>query len=280
MNHTSPPSRICVLVILSILFSCKGSTKGSEYEAEILEHFGVRSSEYDSILSAIIPQINLLLKEGGSDQQLELSADFQYNNINEILLIPIVPFVNNISASSNIENRFILINPNYVNNIIYEVLLDPDGIKDIFSIILIHEMCHFELNTQGMFDEFVDNSKLKPNEIPNHFLNINSLKVLELKVDSLAISHINNGLKSQNINCSNFSNSLKKQLPILEGTVFANRLMNNYGTPDFNLLTDLSKSHPNFELRLAFMNYYLNPTDQKKKMLEIFIKEREIRIQK
>ena len=267
--------------ILSFLFtSCDRKFKGVEYEADIVKQLGVRNHEFDTIFIELLPQINELMKEVGSDLEIKLSGDFDYHRKEEILLIPLTPYSKNISASSNIDYRFILLNPDYINTIMYEVMLDTDVFKDIVLLLIIHELCHFELGKSGQFDEIITKS-INDNRSLNgdNYSNFNESKLLELKVDSLAVSYIQKASLSNNKNVFSISNSLKKQLKILEASVAIDRITNFYGTPNSNVLNDLSKTHPNFELRLAFMNYYMNPSESKKRMLDKFIEEREIRLQ-
>jgi len=280
MNHTYRTYSIAVCLLWFLFTSCDRKIKGEEYESDIVRQLGVRNHEFDTSFIELLPQINELMKEVGSDLKIKLSSDFDFQRKEEILLIPLIPFSKNISASSNIGCRFILINPDYINTIIYEIMLDPDVFKEIVLLIIIHELCHFEMGKSGKFDEIITES-INGNRILNadNYPNFNESKLLELKVDSLAVSYIQKASKSKNKTVFSICNSLKKQLGILEASVAIDRITNFYGTPNFNVLNDLSKTHPNFELRIAFMNYYINPTESKKKMIDKFLEERETRLQ-
>jgi len=282
MNRTYQTYSIWIVFFLIpiLISSCNHKNNGKEYESEIVGQLGVRNHEFDTIFVELLPQINQLMKEVGSNLEIKLSNDFDFQKREEILLIPLTPYSKRISASSNIDYRFILINPDYINTIMYEIMLDTDVFKDILTLLIIHELCHFELGKSGQFDEILTES-ININGILNgdNYPNFNESKLIELRVDSLAISYIQKATKSKNQATCSLSNSLKKQLGILEASVAIDRITNFYGTPNFNVLNDLSKTHPNFELRLAFMNYYLNPSASKKRMLNKFIEEREIRLQ-
>lgn len=280
MNHTYRIYSVFIFLTSLSLFSCNRSIKGEDYEAAILQQLGLRNHEFDSVFVELLPQINALVKESGSKIEIKLSKDFHYENKNEILVIPITAFAKKISASSNLEYRFILINPEYINSIIYEIMLDGNVFREIAAVLLMHEFCHFELGKPGLFDEIVSTAINNDSEnISYRNSSFNEEKILELKVDSLAVNYLKIGSESKNETCSLFSNLIIKQLRILEATVAIERITNFYDTEDFLFLNDLSKSHPNFELRLAFMNYYLNPSDAKKRMLDRFIEVREIKLQ-
>src|ERR671932_827042 len=55
---------------------------------------------------------------------------------------------------------------------------------------------------------------------------------------------------------------------------FGLRYINNFGNEKKKYLIDPSNSHPNFELRLAFMNYYFNPTLEKREMIDQYLFDR------
>jgi hypothetical protein len=268
---------VLILLWICLFSSCKKSISAIEYEKEILKVYGTKSTEFDTVLNELLPQLNALMKN--SHKRLMIVDKFNPDSSNHILLIPLIPFSNTISASSDLNNRFILINPEYVNSIAYETMLDPDAIKDILSIILLHEVCHFYLNKPGKFDDIIDTQKTDSSKASNNTLfDLTPLKMLELSVDSLAICIINKNLISKDTVCAHIARSLRRTLPILEGSILVDRILNVIGTPEENLLKDLSKTHPNFELRVAFMNYYLNPNPHKKVMLENYLKNREVRI--
>ncbi len=280
MNHSYRTYSIAVCLLSFLFTSCDRKIKGDQYESNIVKQLGVRNYEFDTTFIELLPQINELMKEVGSDLEIKLSNDFNYQSKEEILLIPLTPYSKQISASSNIDYRFILLNPDYINTIMYEIMLDTDVFKDIILLLIIHELCHFELGKSGQFDELIALSINEKSSLnADNYSNFNESKLLELKVDSLAVSYIQKASISNNKKASSIANSLKKQLGILEASVAIDRITNFYGTANFNVLNDLSKTHPNFELRLAFMNYYLNPLESKKRMLDKFIEEREIRLQ-
>ena len=58
--------------------------------------------------------------------------------------------------------------------------------------------------------------------------------------------------------------------------LFGKRTLSSFGTPGPAMIKDQAWSHPNIELRLAFMNYYLNPTEEKQAQIAEYIYEREI----
>ncbi len=75
-----------------------------------------------------------------------------------------------------------------------------------------------------------------------------------------------------------FSSCINIELAIggAEFMMFGKRTLDDFGTPTPNFIKDKSRSHPNLELRLGFMNYYLHPTDQKREQIDNYIYEREV----
>ena len=55
-------------------------------------------------------------------------------------------------------------------------------------------------------------------------------------------------------------------LPGMAFQIFGLRTLEAFGNP-IKIFRDPSPSHPNMELRVAFMNYFLYPTPERKQMI-------------
>jgi hypothetical protein len=99
---------------------------------------------------------------------------------------------------------------------------------------------------------------------------------LELKVDSIAVQLVKKGVKITDGNCFSVCMSIQLAISGAEFILFGKRLLENFGSGTPKLIRDKNWTHPNIELRLAFMNYYLNPTPEKQSQIDDYLYQREV----
>jgi hypothetical protein len=104
---------------------------------------------------------------------------------------------------------------------------------------------------------------------------LTSVKRMEMKVDSMAIQMMKGSILSKDVDCYLCASSVQLLLPGMSYKLFGTRILAQFGQR-LKILRDPSASHPNMELRIAFMNYYLTPTDQGRQMIDEFLYDREV----
>jgi hypothetical protein len=78
------------------------------------------------------------------------------------------------------------------------------------------------------------------------------------------------------MSCYGVASSVQLVLPGMQFQLFGLRRLDDFGSSTPNLLRDPSNTHPNLELRIAFMNYYLTGLDSQKQMIDDYLYEREV----
>lgn len=275
---------ITLLIILS-LFSCsedEKAMKGEAFEEQVLLGTGLRKdSSMDSIMKIVLTGINCLSMTD-ENKKLVLVQDFVPSDTSQILVVPFTTGLKEYgsSAYSDIQNRFIIINPSYIVSFAKKATLnDTTSIKELISLMLLHELGHFKLRIEGAFDAIKDTlsssvrtGQMKMNTEPEH---LTSLKKAELRVDSVAVSMVKKNIMVKDTNCYTCASGIQLMLPGMSFQLFGTRLIEQFGSP-LKILRDPGPSHPNMELRIAFMNYYLFPTDQLREMIDEYIYNREV----
>lgn len=259
---------------------CSKSIDGTKYEKEILENsFSVRDSSIDSLLTNLIDDINSLIKPF-QNKKLTLSNQFDPEDTLEIIVIPFKTLSDDLSTSgySDMQNRCILIQPSYIKSFVKENSLSYGSpIEGFLTLVLLHEMGHFVLGKDGSFDK-PQNKKSKVGETDFGLTpeQLTSEKRIELSADSLAILFVNAAIKNRDEKGMSIAMEIQIILPGMEFEVFGKRMIGSFGSRTINVLRDPNNSHPNLELRLAFMNYFLYPNPDKKKMIDEYLYNREI----
>jgi len=235
----------------------------------------------NEMLTKAFKGINCLSLTAGN-RKMVLSSSFDPDDTTSILVIPFTSGFAEYrsSAYSDIKNRFILINPSYIVDFAKRnTLNDSTNMVGLVSLMLLHELGHFITGINGSFDGIVKDSatekrtgEMKMDTEPEY---LTTIKRMEMKVDSIAISLIKGSITSKNMDCYGTASDIQLLLPGMSFQMFGMTMLKQFGKQS-KILRDPSSSHPNMELRIAFMNYFLSPTDQLKQMIDEYIYNREI----
>lgn len=154
-------------------------------------------------------------------------------------------------------------------------LSDTTDIDGYIAMILLHEWGHIYLNLPSEIDLPNTQSELGEQSMPELTPQVlTKQKKVELMVDSLAVSWAKKAISSTKPGCFDTAMDIQLAANGAEFIYFGRRLIDNFGNERGRYLIDPSNSHPNFELRLAFMNYYFNPNPQKKEMIDQYLYDR------
>jgi hypothetical protein len=214
-------------------------------------------------------------------KKIVLSEAFHSSDTSEILLIP---FSSNgqlyiSSAYSDVKNRYILIDPEYIEFFAHNsTALDSNSYKPVLELMLLHEIGHFILNKEVAFDKTTspDKNKMFLSKPPNQPEYLTVDKKIELKVDSIAISLIKQKFKSGKYSCLGVAFEVETLIPDMELQLSTLRTISNFGSQDIDFLRDPNPDHPNLELRIAFMNYFLNPNPLIKEKIDNYLYNRTV----
>lgn len=278
-------NKLFIFIFLVLIVSCKNEPTTLEIGKSYLEEQNfVEDHTIDSLLSNLLPDINCIASTKGS-KYFVLEESFNVKDTNQIVILPFrsKSRANKLEKSgfSKIEDRLVYINPLYIKDFVSNNSLNKDSdIDGYLGIVLLHELSHFLTGVSGSFDE---NNNPKDNrsglgQIDMHTepIVMTKQKKLELKVDSLAVTMIKAGLTETKGDCFSTCFSIQLAISGAEFMTFGKRTIENFGTQTPNMIKDNSLSHPNIELRLAFMNYYLNPAPEKLAQIQDYIYEREV----
>jgi hypothetical protein len=263
-----------------MFLSCKDkkSSYGKEFETSILSAHGfARDIMYDSLFASTLHELNCLARQNG--KRLVFAKDFKQDNDSLIMVVPIrSPYANTTSSAySDVENQVILIDPKYLIDFASKSLLsDSTNWGPITCLILIHELGHFKLNHVGAFDSIkqVAATELGEQTLDTEPEYLTANKQLELKVDSTACQMIKDLTRFKEMDCFNVSADLQRILPGMQFELFGQ--FASLSTGKVRMLRDPSPSHPNMELRITFMNYYLFNNPQSKQLIDDYLYEREV----
>jgi hypothetical protein len=183
------------------------------------------------------------------------------------------------SAFSDIKNRFVLLNPAYIRGFTVKNSLSGAGsFKPVLELMLLHEIGHFILGKQGAFDQVASaTGKGTGQQVDNtqpEFLT--TIKKVELSADSLAIDIVKRRLKPTSRSCLDAAFDIQTIVPGMQFQISGRRMIDNFGAKDIGFLHDPSSDHPNLELRITFMNYFLHPTDSLRLMIDGYIYNRTV----
>lgn len=232
-------------------------------------------------IKLLLPQLNQIAKQFTHLYFVDEDG-YDAADSNQILLIPFRK-KNEIGVSSgysDIGHRIVFICPPQINEFVRSnSFSDTFSISGYLGIILLHEIGHFITKIPGSFDECDDSTFDTSQKYNKDPIYMTSIKKKELKVDSVAIEMVKTGLKSSDAFC--FNSCMDMQLAIVnaEFMLKTKRNLENFGHfQDYNpyLLKDKTWTHPNLELRIAFMSYYLNPSEEKLSQLNEYLFQREI----
>ncbi len=269
-----------LVLVLIFCWACKNTINGSDFERDVLEQSDlIRDASHDSSIAKVVSQINCIANTH-LKRKLVFSDEFDPNDKGLILVIPFRTVVNGYksSAYSDVDNHFILINPGAILDFTKRnTLSDSTSLPGVMGLMFLHEFGHFALGKKGFYDNIEEKpsalGELRSNTQPE-ILTAN--KRIELSADSLAVHFIKTSVLSKETDCFNIAFETETILPGLEFMLFGKRTIENFGSPSAKLLHDPSSSHPNLELRIAFMNYFLTGLPEKRQMIDDYLYEREV----
>lgn len=272
---------VCVLVMLSC--ACSRERKASEITGDLLFKYGfVNDYTTNAVLDSILPALNTMARHAGP-RYFVLEKDYSAGDTNQILLIPFRrrSDIGSVTAFSDIKGRYVMLCPLQIKSFVAaHSLSDSTDVSGYMGLVLMHELAHFICAVPGGFDSGTNAKDAAP-ELGERDMGtepqlMTRYKKLELKVDSLAVEMVKAGAAQKDLNCFIFSNNIKLAVMASEFTVFGSRILDDFGSTSAGLLKDNSWTHPNLELRLAFMNYYFNPSPQKWEQIQDYLYEREV----
>lgn len=272
------------IAIIFISVGCTNQVSNKDIASNYLIEKGyVADHTIDKELTEVINGINILTKQY-LNKEFVTEANYNAKDINQILVTPFrrKKGVSTISGFSSIENRLVFICPLQIKEFVsVNSLSDTADISGYLGIILLHELGHFALGISGSFDENSDENLVQKSMLGEQDINtepeiMTSQKRLELKVDSLAVELVKKGNLINEGNCLSICMSVQLAINGAEFMLFGKRLFKNFGSTAPKLIRDKNWTHPNLELRLAFMNYYLNPTLEKQSQIDDYLYQREV----
>jgi hypothetical protein len=270
-------------IFLLLFFGCKQLPTGDELSSEYLDEKNfIADNTINNQLDSIIAGINCLARIS-STKHFVLTKQYNSKDTNQILIISFrkKSGTGNSSGFSDIDNRCVFICPAQIKDFVQaNSLSDTIDITGYLSLILLHELGHYIYRLPGNFDEG-SSAETKISQLGEQDLGLSPEvmtynKKKELQVDSIAIDMIKKGASITTDNCFDIAFKTEMAISGAEFTLFGKRLIGEFGTQTPGLIRDHNWTHPNIELRLAFMNYYLNPTEQKREQIDDYLYNREV----
>lgn len=275
---------LCSVAFALFIGACSTSATAPDevklYERSVLEIYSAeKDSAFIDVLSKALRQLNCIT-EAEYTKSFVLSNNYVAGDSALILVIPFKSILGNRSscAYSNVGKRFILFNTSMVQEFMAaNTSGDSTDLLNVMGFVLLHELGHFVLGKEGAFDE-IKSSQSTTGEIDfrttPEFLT--SYKKVELAADSIGAACIKkHRSNSKNLDCFSAASGIEILLPGMQFRLFGLRTLTHFGTSTPNLLKDPSITHPNMELRVAFMNYYLSGLASQKQMIDDYLYERE-----
>jgi len=271
------------LAVLLFCYSCKQPlpVDGNLVENQIITANNLRRDFTDpDFLQSVLNDVNCA-DSAVLCKKIVLAEKYHSADTTEILLIPFTPKGDNYrsSAYSDVAQRFVLINPVYIRDFTLKYTLNDTGsFRPVLELMLLHEMGHFLLRKTGAFD-VVSNSpgsglgQQKDNNQPEY---LTSVKKVEMSADSLAIDMVKRKLNPKNRACLDIAFSIERIVPGMQFMLAGRRAIDHFGAPDEGFLHEPSNDHPNLELRITFMNYFLFPGDSLKAMIDNYLYDRTV----
>lgn len=272
-------------VMFLLLASCTDNNRpadGFSVESQILSNHNLSKDYSDTaVFLNLVKDINCA-DSTVLGKRLVLANHYHSWDTTEILLIPYIPNgqMFKSSAYSDIDNRFVLINPTYIHEFaIKNTLNDTTAYIPLLELMVLHEIGHFILKRPGAFDKLESMSvetlgQQEHNDTQPEY--ITTAKKLELSADSLAIDLVRRKLKSTDYGCLNIAFDVERVLPGMQFQLSGTRIITDFGRQTPVFLHDPSNDHPNMELRVTFMNYFLFPNESLRQMIEEYIYNRTV----
>lgn len=274
------------LFFLSILFGCTEEKVVHTFPVEeYLEASGfIPDTHLNSRIDSILPGLNGLARRFGK-WRISLRPDENPTDSFQVLLVPYKPVgsVGWQSGFSDLENRMIFICPTQIQKFVTDKQLNTADLKEFIGIILLHELGHFISGTSGSFDKtdsVTANSGTGEISFGTEPEWMTYAKKQEMKVDSLAMEMVKYGMKlkpksDSALEAYSFATGVSLTVSSAEFSLFGIRLLSQFGSSD-KAIRDNSLTHPNLELRLAFMGYQLFPNPQKQEQIDEYLYNREV----
>jgi hypothetical protein len=213
-------------------------------------------------------------------KHLVLASGYHSNDTTEIMVIPFAPNGKELNSGAfcSIKDRIILINPVYIKAFaLKNTLNDTLSFQPVIELMLLHEIGHFILGKEGAFDNLgSEQSKLGQQVSDSQPEYITSLKKIELSADSLAMQIVRRKLASKKGSCLDVAFDIERVVPGIQFQLAGSRMIDNFGSSAIGFLHDPTNDHPNLELRITFMDYFLFPSDSLKKMIDDYIYNRTV----
>jgi hypothetical protein len=270
-------------LISSALASCRPHPDAKVIEAALLDSTRVLSDHSaDSALIPVLTDVNGLSHLSGY-KSLHLQDSYDASDTNEVLVIPFAPRegkFEQVTAFCLLGPRAVFIQPGYI--IAYaknKLLNDSTDVQALTELMLLHELGHFALGIDGSFDKSEGpsfGSTLGEQNLHLSPILLTTVKRQELKADSLAALLIQKGANSKNVTCFVAASNLEMLIGGSQFVLSGLRDIEHFGSNHIDELEDPENTHPNLELRMTFMNYYLHPNDSLRLMLDHYLYEREV----
>jgi hypothetical protein len=282
---------LCIsLLLLVMLLACKSEPSGEEIESTLLQaRQMVRNPALDSLLKVNLDGLNCMAGQMVG-KALVMAQDFTKESNNQILLTPFTPTDKSIRspAYSDLGNRQLLLNVHEIVDFAKDNSLGGEkDLENIVLMVLLHELGHFSINVEGAFDApRKKEGSLGERKLDTEPEYLTSIKRTELKADSLAASLCKANFNTKKMSCFHVASGVMLIVPGIQFMLLGKRSIERFGQGHLDIngqyqvsqapLRDPGMTHPNLELRVAFMNYYLHPTPESKKIVDDFLYNREV----
>lgn len=246
---------------------------------------GARDYSLDRALGAALPGLNCISEKRIGRRLVLAQPNATYNpeDTTIVLVIPYLPTDRKVQGAiySNVPERYVLLNPDYIRTWVKENSLSGanTALPDVLNLVLLHELGHFYLGRTGRFDAPIalasKTGQMAMPEVTPQYLTTD--KRLELAVDSVAIDLVKWAARPGSTPAC-FSTAVTVQL-LVPGANFnlaGKRTIGHFGSPNILYLPDDNATHPNLELRLGFMAYYLKPTPEGRQQIDDYLYAREV----
>jgi hypothetical protein len=271
-----------ILVILVLFTGCRRNyaVDGNDIQRQVLATNDLSDdTNSNQELRQILAQINCMISTIYK-KRLVLADEYSSGDTTQILVIPFDSNRKQLrsDAFSDIANRLIVVNPSYIKEFtIKNTLGDSSSYRPVIELMLLHEIGHFRLGKEGAFDRIADSSagigQQLSNSQPEY---ITTIKKIEMSADSLAIDMVKRTLKPTNKLCLEIAFDVERVVPGMQFQLSGRRIIDGFGRTDVNYLHDPSTDHPNLELRVTFMNYFLYPSDSLRNMINDYLYNRTV----
>ena len=261
----------CIL----LLMGCNNDHRKETIDATLELNGYIQDRSVDAVMDTILLNVNCVIAESG--YSFATTNTLVLNDKNQMIVVPFYSKSDNSSTGfSLLDDRLIFISPKRIKEFVAShSFSDSSDIKGYMSMVLIHEWGHILTKLPSGIDQPRPQTKLgeqSMSELTPQVLT--KQKKDEMKIDSLAVVWLKKAAALTQPGC--FDAAIDTQLAVnsAEFIIFGLRTIENFGNERKHHLIDPTNSYPNFELRLAFMNYYFNPTSQKKEMIDQYLYDR------